>query len=326
MTVAVDEDAFAQLVEPLRGELTAHCYRMLGSVQEAEDQVQETYLRAWRGFNGFENRSSIRTWMYRIATNVCLTALDGRQRRPMPTGLGQPSSDPYSSLDARPEIGWLEPLPDAVVWAGQAADPADEVVDRESVRLAFVAALQHLTPAQRAVVILRDVLAWQASEVAQLLDMSVAAVNSSLQRARAQLHKMDPKAGAEPISDERAKELLADYVAAFENYDVERIVQLLAKDAVWEMPPYVGWYRGAEAIGQLIAQHCPAERPGDQILLPVSANSQPAFALYMKQPDGSYAAFQLQVLTLGDTGVSHVATFFDTSLFARFGLPDMIVG
>src|SRR5215204_4943041 len=308
MTLAVDEDAFAQLVEPLRGELTAHCYRMLGSVQEAEDQVQETYLRAWRGFNGFENRSSIRTWMYRIATNVCLTALDGCQRRPMPTGLGQPSSDPYGS-------------PDAVVWAGQAADPADEVVDQESVRLAFVAALQHLTPAQRAVVILRDVIAWQASEVAQLLDMSVAAVNSSLQRARAQLHKMDPEAGAEPMTDERAKELLADYVEAFENYDVQRIVQLLAKDAVWEMPPYVGWYRGAEAIGQLIERHCPAERPGDQVLIPVSANGQPAFALYMKQPDGSYGAFQLQVLTLDGTGVSHVATFFDTSLFARFGLP-----
>ena len=321
MTVVVDEDAFAQLVEPLRGELTAHCYRMLGSVQEAEDQVQETYLRAWRGFHGFENRSSIRTWMYRIATNVCLTALDGRQRRPMPTGLGQPSADPRGSLDARPEIGWLEPLPDAVIWADQAADPADEVMDRESVRLAFIAALQHLTPVQRAVVILRDVLAWQASEVGQLLDMSVAAVNSSLQRARAQLHKMDPAADSEPMTDERAKELLADYVEAFENYDVQRIVRLLAKDAVWEMPPYVGWYRGAEAIGQLIERHCPAEQPGDQVLIPVSANGQPAFALYMKQPDGSYGAFQLQVLSLDSTGVSHVATFFDTSLFARFGLP-----
>src|SRR5215216_7166249 len=314
MTVAVDEDAFAQLVEPLRGELTAHCYRMLGSVQEAEDQVQETYLRAWRGFNGFENRSSIRTWMYRIATNACLTALDGRQRRPMPTGLGQPSSDPYGTLDARPEIGWLEPLPDAVVWAGQAADPADEVVDRESVRLAFVAALQHLTPAQRAVVILRDVLAWQASEVAQLLDMSVAAVNSSLQRARAQLHKMDPEGAHERMDDERAKEFLRDYVAAFENYDVARIVQLLAKDAVWEMPPFVGWYSGADEVGQLIAKHCPAEGPGDQVLLPVSANGQPAFGLYMKELDGSYGAFQLQVLTLGSNGVSHVAVFFDTRL------------
>ena len=259
--------------------------------------------------------------MYRIATNVCLTALDGRQRRPMPTGLGQPSADPRGALDARPEIGWLEPLPDAVIWADQAADPADEVMDRESVRLAFIAALQHLTPAQRAVVILRDVLAWQASEVGQLLDMSVAAVNSSLQRARAQLHKMDPEADSEPMTDERAKELLADYVEAFENYDVQRIVRLLAKDAVWEMPPYVGWYRGAEAIGQLIERHCPAERPGDQVLIPVSANGQPAFALYMKQPDGSYGAFQLQVLSLHSTGVSHVATFFDTSLFARFGLP-----
>jgi RNA polymerase sigma-70 factor, ECF subfamily len=325
MTIAVDDQQFTELVEPLRGELTAHCYRMLGSVQDAEDQVQETYLRAWRAFHSFENRSSIRTWMYRIATNVCLTALDGRDRRPMPTGLGQPASDPRGSLNSRPEIGWLEPIPDAVVWGGKAADPAAEVVDRESVRLAFVAALQHLTPAQRAVVILRDVLTWQASEVADLLGLSVAAVNSSLQRARAQLHKLDPDDPAEPMDDERAREFLRDYVAAFENYDVSRIVELLAKDAVWEMPPYLGWYRGAQAIGQLISKHCPAEAPGDQVLIPVSANGQPAFGLYMKQPDGSFAAFQLQVLTLGRSGVSHVAVFFDTELFTKFGLPATII-
>ena len=324
MTVAVDEAVFAELVEPLRGELTAHCYRMLGSVQDAEDQVQETYLRAWRAFDRFENRSSIRTWMYRIATNVCLTALDGRARRPMPTGLGQPRSDPSGALDARPEVGWLEPIPDAVVWGGAAPDPATAIVDRESVRLAFVAALQHLTPAQRAVLILRDVLAWQASEVASLLGLSVAAVNSSLQRARAQLHKLDPDRADGPIDDERATELLRDYVAAFENYDVERIVRLLAEDAVWEMPPYVGWYQGAESIGQLIGQKCPAEAPGDQILLPTSANGQPAFGLYMRQPDGSHSAFQLQVLTLSGHKVSHVACFFDTNLFGRFGLPEAI--
>ena len=181
MTVAVDDDVFASLVEPLRRELTVHCYRMSGSVQDAEDLVQETYLRAWRGFRDFENRSSVRTWMYRIATNVCLTALDGRARRPMPTGFGQPSSDPYSSLDSRPEVPWLEPVPDSVVWGGPVDDPAAEVVDRESVRLAFIAALQHLTPPQRAILIFRDVLAWQASEVAELLNMSTAAVNSSLQ-------------------------------------------------------------------------------------------------------------------------------------------------
>jgi len=297
---------------------------MLGSLQDAEDQVQETYLRAWRAFPGFENRSSVRTWMYRIATNVCLTALSGRDRRPMPTGLGQPAADPRGTLEARPEIGWLEPIPDAVVWAGTAADPAAEVVDRESVRLAFVAALQHLTPAQRAVVMLRDVLAWQAREVAELLGLSVAAVNSSLQRARAQLAKLDPDGAHERMDDERAKEFLRDYVAAFENYDVPRIVDLLAKDVVWEMPPFVGWYSGADEVGQLIAKHCPAEGPGDQVLLPVSANGQPAFGLYMKELDGSYGAFQLQVLTLGSNGVSHVAVFFDTRLFARFGLPDTL--
>ena len=326
MTIAVDDRQFAELVEPLRRELTAHCYRMMGSVQDAEDQVQETYLRAWRAFHDFENRSSIRTWMYRIATNVCLTALDRRERRPMPTGLGQPAANPRGSLDFRPEIGWLEPMPDAVIWGGAAADPAAEVVDRESVRLAFVAALQHLTPAQRAIVVLRDVLAWQASEVASLLEMSVAAVNSSLQRARAQLAKLDPDGAEDSLDDELARKFLRDYVAAFENYDVPRIVELLAKDVVWEMPPYLGWYRGPEAIGQLIRTHCPAERTGDQVLVPVSANGQPAFGLYMRQPDGTYSAFQLQVLTLSPGGVSHVGCFFDTTLFARFGLPDALTG
>src|SRR5215211_4643723 len=183
MTVAVDDDVFASLVEPLRRELTVHCYRMAGSIHDAEDLVQETYLRAWRGFHSFENRSSVRTWMYRIATNVCLTALDGRARRPMPTGFGQPSSDPYGALDPRPEVTWLEPVPDSVVWGGSADDPAAEVVDRESVRLAFIAALQHLTPPQRAILILRDVLAWQASEVAALLNMSTAALRSRMGRS-----------------------------------------------------------------------------------------------------------------------------------------------
>jgi RNA polymerase sigma-70 factor (ECF subfamily) len=297
---------------------------MSGSVHEAEDLVQETYLRAWKGFHGFENRSSVRTWMYRIATNVCLTALDGRDRRPMPTGLGQPSSDPYGSLESRPEVTWLEPVPDSVVWGGPADDPAAEVVDRESVRLAFIAALQHLTPPQRAILILRDVLAWQASEVADLLNMSTAAVNSSLQRARAQVHKLDPESPDGPLDDEHAKELLAHYVAAFENYDVKRIVELLAEDAVWEMPPYLSWYEGSAAIGHLIETHCPAEAPGDQIMVPTWANGQPAFGLYMKQPDGIHSAFQLQVLTLTAKGVSHVSTFFDTTLFAEFGLPEYV--
>jgi RNA polymerase sigma-70 factor (ECF subfamily) len=322
--VATDDDVFLSLVEPLRGELTAHCYRMLGSAHDAEDLVQETYIRAWRSFAGFENRSSLRTWMYRIATNVCLTALESRQRRPMPTGLGQPASDPGGHLDSRPETPWLEPLPDSVVWGRGASDPAAAVVSRDSVRLAFVAALQHLTPPQRAVVILRDVLAWHAGEVADLLGLSVAAVNSSLQRARAQLAKLDPEGALPPVEEARAQQLLADYVDAFERYDVARIVELLTEDAVWEMPPFTGWYAGAEAIGTLIRTHCPASAPGDQRMVRVDANGQPALALYMLGPDGRHHAFQIQVPTLTERGVAYVAAFFDLDLFDRFGLPRLL--
>lgn len=324
MTLVTDDDVFTDLVEPLRGELTAHCYRMLGSVHDAEDLVQETYLRAWRAYDKFEGRSSVRTWMYKIATNVCLTALDGRARRPMPTGLGQPASDPRGALESRPEVTWLEPLPDSVVWGGRPADPEATTLHRESVRLAFVAALQHLTPPQRAAIVLFDVLALQATEIAELLDTSVAAVNSSLQRARAHLAKLDPDAdGHAALDDDRKRALLAEYVDAFERYDVERIVRLLSADAVWEMPPFTGWYSGAEQIGALIETNCPAERPGDQILVEVSANGGPAWALYMRdRTDGVHRAFQLQVPTVGPDGVTHVAAFFATDLFARFGLPD----
>ena len=321
MTVATDEDVFMTAAAPLRGELIAHCYRMLGSVHDAEDLVQETYLRAWRGYERFEDRSSLRTWMYTIATNVCLTALAGRSRRPLPTGLGQPSSDPRGTLESRPEVPWLEPLPDAMVWGGPAPDPAAAVVDRESVRLAFVAALQHLTPPQRAVVILRDVLAWRAAEVAERLELSVAAVNSSLQRARARLAELDPEASRPAVEDERSRALLADYVAAFEAYDVPRIVSLLSADAVWEMPPFTGWYAGAAAIGELIETQCPAQRAGDQVLVEVAANGAPAWGLYMRDADGVHRAFQLQLPRVGPDGVHHVTCFFDTGLFARFGLP-----
>jgi RNA polymerase sigma-70 factor (ECF subfamily) len=324
VSLATDDDVFLTQVEPLRGELTAHCYRMTGSAHDAEDLVQETYIRAWRSFHGFENRSSLRTWMYRIATNVCLTALESRQRRPLPTGLGQPAADPAGQLSSRPETPWLEPLPDTVVWGHGDADPATAVVDRDHVRLAFVAALQHLTPPQRAVVILRDVLAWHASEVAELLGLSVAAVNSSLQRARAQLAKLDPDAALPPVEESRAQQLLAAYVEAFERYDVQRIVELLVEDAVWEMPPYDGWYLGPEAIGTLIRTHCPAAGPGDQVMVPVRANGRPALALYMREADGRHHAFHLQVPTLSAEGFSHVAAFFDLELFDRFGLPRLL--
>ncbi|HEX8508912.1 MAG TPA: sigma-70 family RNA polymerase sigma factor [Propionibacteriaceae bacterium] len=323
-TAAVTENDFLAVAEPLRRELTAHCYRMSGSLHDAEDLVQETYLRAWRSFHGFENRSSVRTWMYQIATNVCLTALQSKSRRPLPTGLGQPSSSPEGLLESRPEISWLEPMPDSVLWTRESSDPATEVVSRESVRLAFVAALQHLTPQQRAVLIFRDVLAWQASEVATALGITVAGVNSTLQRARAHVARLAPDEAPAALEEAHTQELLAGYVSAFEAYDVERIVELLTADAVWEMPPFTGWYQGAEVIGRLIANQCPADGPGAMRLVPTAANGQPAFAVYMRQPDGRHHAFQIQQLTLGPAGVSHVTAYFDLALFDRFGLPETL--
>lgn len=329
MTVATSVDeTFMTMVEPLRGELTAHCYRMLGSVHDAEDLVQETYLRAWKAYHNFENRSSVRTWMYQIATNACLSALGSKHRRTLPTGVGQPSGPPSGDLETRHEVAWLEPLPDSVVWQQAAEDPGDELVSKESVRLAFVAALQHLTPPQRAVLILRDVLAWQASEVAEALDLSVAAVNSSLQRARAHLAKIDPEADApmDALEDEHTRQLLEDYVAAFESYDVAKIVATLKSDAVWEMPPFTAWYRGADVIAHLIENYCPAKGPGDQRMVPVTANGQPAFGLYMRDADGVHRAFQIQQLEVRDGRVTHVVAYFDTTLFEKFGLPDVLPG
>jgi RNA polymerase sigma-70 factor (ECF subfamily) len=313
----------ATAMDRYRPELLAHCYRMLGSVHDAEDLVQETYLRAWKSQDTFEGRSSLRTWLHRITTNACLTALEGRGRRPLPTGLGQESSDPYATLVQQPEVPWLEPVPDALI-CEVPDDPASVVTSRESVRLAFVAALQHLPPRQRAVFVLRDVLAWRANEVAEALGTSTAAVNSLLQRARAQLQqaRVERDEVVEPEEAER-RDLLDRYVAAFESYDVERIVGLFTDDAVWEMPPFTGWYRGADTIGALIASQCPASGPADMRMLRADANGQPAFALYMRDEEGLHRAFQLQVLTLSGGGVSHVGCFFDTGLFDVFGLPEV---
>ena len=316
-----DREAFPELADPYRRELVAHCYRMTGSVHEAEDLVQETFLRAWKSYESFEGRASLRTWLYRIATNVCLTALEGDKRRPLPTGLGAPSSEAGDPLRESTEILWLEPAADADV-----LDPADVAAARSSIRLAFVAALQHLPPRQRAVLVLREVLAWSAAEVAQELDMTVAAVNSALQRARETLGKVSlQEASVSEPDDAEVRALLDRYVEAFWNKDIETIVSMLAKDAVWEMPPFMSWYAGAENIGRLIDTQCPGgvhEMP----MLPTSANGQPAFGLYMKQPDGTYTPFHLQVLTLGtdEAGrvhVEHVCAFFETSLFEDFGLP-----
>jgi RNA polymerase sigma-70 factor (ECF subfamily) len=319
----VNED-FLREADPYRRELLAHCYRMLGSVHDAEDLVQETYLRAWRAYHQFEGRSSMRTWLHRIATRTCLTALESRSRRPMPTGLGAPGADASDTLVERPEVPWLEPIPDAMAGA-DGADPAAIVTARESIRLALIAALQHLPPRQRAVLVLRDVLNWRAAEVAEVLDTTTVAVNSILQRAHAQLDQaaLTEDQIVEPTAaDERA--LLDRYVAAFEAKDIAAIVDLFTKDAVWEMPPFTGWYEGAENIGRLIDTQCPARGPGDMRLVPTRANGQPAFGLYMRGDDGVYRPFNLPVLTLSDSGITHVASFFDLRLFATFGLPETL--
>jgi RNA polymerase sigma-70 factor (ECF subfamily) len=317
-------DTFSEVSDRYRRELLAHCYRMLGSVHEAEDLVQETFLRAWRSFHGFEGRSSLRTWLYRIATNACLTALESRNRRPLPTGLGYPSTDPTAPLVEQAEVPWLEPVPDALVGMGTnspAVDPAAIVADRESVRLAFVAALQYLPPRQRAVLVLREVLALPAAEVAEMLDTSTAAVNSSLQRARAQLDQAGLHADeiTEPAESNR-RELLGRYVQALEDKDISGLVKLFTEDAVWEMPPFIGWYQGPADIGRLVDTQCPAG-PGQLRLLPTEANGQPAFAMYILGDDGTWKPFQLQVLTLAKTGIAHVTAFFDLDLFVTFGLP-----
>lgn len=306
---------FDALTGRYQRELMAHCYRMSGSVHEAEDLVQETFLRAWKASAGFQGRSSVRTWLYKIATNVCLTNLESKPRRPLPTGLGTPDSAPSDELLEDHEVPWLEPVPDAAV----------EVAERDTIRLAFVAALQHLPARQRAVLILRDVLRWSAAETATALETTTAAVNSALQRAHAQLAERGLTADTvEPDLDAAQQRLLDAYLAAFWRKDVDQIVQLLKYDATWDMPPFLNHYRGAEAIGELIATNCPGG-VADMPMLQTTANGQPAFGLYMRQPEGHFEPFHLQVLQVGaDQRVEHVTAFFDTSLFARFGLPDRL--
>ncbi len=313
---------FSAHAEPYRRELLAHCYRMTGSLHDAEDLVQETLLRAWKAYDRFEGNSSLRTWLHRIATNACLSALAGRQRRPLPSGLGAPSSDPTAELVQRHEVPWLEPLPDV---PDDSADPSAIVASRESVRLAFVAALQHLSPRQRAVLLLRDVLGWKAAEVAEAIGATTVAVNSLLQRARTQLEAARPDRQdrlAAPDSAE-ARDRLARYIAAFEAYDIDRLVGLFTAEAIWEMPPYLGWYQGPRAIVTLIKQQCPAECPGDMRLVPLVANGQPAAALYMRA-GAVHVPFHLQVLDVTPDGISHVVAFFDAALFERFGLPSSL--
>lgn len=302
-------------LEAYRVELTGYAYRMLGSVFDAEDAVQETLLRAWRGWDGFDGRSSLRTWLYRITTNICVDLLRGRARRALPVGLGAPSPPVVESLGT-PAGDWLEPVPDGTVLP---TDPAELAVARESVRLAFVAALQHLPARQRAVLILRDVLRWRADEVAELLGTSVPAVNSALQRARATLAgaRIEPAAG--PGLDPADRDLLDRYVDTFTRYDIDALVALLRADAVQSMPPYAMWLRGATEIGRWLSG--PGAECRGSRLVPIAANGGPAFAQYRVDPAGGHAAFSIQVLELSGGRIAGLHHFLQPDLFPRFGLP-----
>jgi RNA polymerase sigma-70 factor (ECF subfamily) len=317
MTVSED---FAGLTGQFRGELLAHCYRMLGSAGEAEDLVQETYLRAWRSFDGFEGRASVRTWLYRIATNACLTAIERRGRRPLPSGLGGPAEDPEASLVAGPEVPWLQPFPGTLL-AGEREDPAAVAVSRAGIRLAFVAALQYLSAKQRAVLILRDVLEWPAAEVADLLGTTTTAVNSGLRRARAQLAQALPAEDelAEPAEPDR-RALLDRFAAAIEDADASALAELLREDVALEMPPIMTWFTGRPAVAGFIAAHLLTE-PGRLRLVPVMANGQPAFAVYEREPGGGYHAHAVVVLTVTRTGIARIVSFQNPGLFGSFGLP-----
>lgn len=316
-TLAPSPD-FGEL-ERYRGELTAYCYRMLGSPFDAEDAVQDAFVRAWRSRASFEGRSALRSWLYRIATNVCLDTLKGKERRARPMDLG-PSAEPIeSNLHISDEITWLEPIPMRLIAPDR--DPAEVAVANESVRLAFVAALQRLPARQRAVLILREVLDWQASEVAELLETSVASVNSALQRARTTMAKSDAaQQSPQPLSEEDRR-LLERYVSAFERYDIKALTALIREDARQSMPPYDMWLAGRDDIfkwwlGPGIGCQ------GSRVLPATSANGMPTFGQYKIDPEGGYAPWALQVLELSGGQIVEITFFLDTArLFPLFGLP-----
>ena len=308
---------FAAVAEPFRPELLAHCYRMLGSIHDAEDLVQETYLRAWRGFGRFEGRSSVRRWLYKIATMACLTALESRARRPLPSGLGAPSGDHRGGVAPRdPSVAWLQPAPDALLGTG---DPAAIVAGQAGVRLAFIAALQLLSARQRAILTLHDVLAFRSAEIAVMLDTSPAAVDSALRRARAHLAQAGPVQDdlAEPDGPAR-RALLDRYVDAFTRADPDALVGLLRADVELEMPPIPTWFTGQQAVVGFLAAW--VLRAGRWRMLPARANGQDAFVVYRHAGQGQYEAYGVQVLTLTGPRIARITAFNDPALVPVFGL------
>ena len=320
LTTAPDSGELEARLEQHRSELTGYCYRMLGSAFEAEDAVQETFIRAWRGYERFEGRSALRSWLYRIATNVCLDMLESRKRRARPMDLG-PARDPHGPIgDTLPEVSWIEPMPDRLVVPE--GDPAEVAVARETIRLAFVAALQHLPPRQRAVLILCEVLRWKAAEVAELLETSVASVNSALQRARATLEERRVAAEASAEVDEPDAELLARYVEAFERYDMEALTSLIHEDALQSMPPYDLWLRGRDDILAWWVGPGVGCR-GSRVIPTVAANGAPAFGQYKPNEAGDgYEPWALQVLEIVDGRIDGSrSSSTPRRVFPLFGLP-----
>jgi RNA polymerase sigma-70 factor (ECF subfamily) len=319
MSITIDPrtgaEDFGRLTAPYRRELVAFGYRMLGSVDDAEEIVQDVYLEAWRAYDRFEGRSSLRTWLYRIATRAFVKASMRRKRRPLPSDVGGPAWTAAEAIQTAPEVLWLQPAPDSLL-SGTSHDPAAVVVARQTMRLAFVAALQVLPPRQRAVLILRDVLQWRAAEVGALLDLSVAAVNSALQRAHARL-PADHDTVVEP-SEPRQRELIDRYVAAFENADVEALVAVLTEDAMFEMPPFRTWFRGGAVIGAFLGARM--GELGKASVVRGSANGQPAVALYMPSHGGRRRLHALHVLTVEPHGVSRVVAFQDPNVLLRLGV------
>ena len=308
-------------LERHRSELTVYCYRMLASPFEAEDAVQETFIRAWRSYDRFEGRAALRSWLYRIATNVCLDMLNGRERRATPMDLGPSQAPEAANLNILPETTWIQPIPDGLV--APEGDPAEVAVGRETIRLAFVAALQHLPPRQRAVLILCEVLRWKAAEVAELLETSVASVNSALQRARATLEAGKVSASdPAPVLDEADRELLARYVAAFERYDIDALTALIQEDATQSMPPYDLWLTGRGDI--LTWWFGPGiECAGSRVVSAKTANGSPAFGQYKPSRTGSgFDPWALQVIEISGGRIVEMTFFLDTAtLFPLFGLP-----